>query len=128
MRAPATSLAAAPLPLESGVGRRWPPIDMASVELGHSTVPTIARGVDRADWLHGLLGDEVITTSGLYGVITGEDGDSRFWLEIDDDVQVRIARAAISGKASLDDTDDADDADDDDNADESVPANADDDD
>ena len=56
MRAPATSLAAAPLPLESGVGRRWPPIDMASVELGHSTVPTIARGVDRADWLHGLLG------------------------------------------------------------------------
>ena len=75
------------------------------------------------------VGDEVITTSGLYGVITGEDGDSRFWLEIDDDVQVRIARAAISGKASLDDADDADDHDDaDDDDDESVPANADDDD
>ncbi len=51
------------------------------------------------------VGDEVITTSGVYGVITGEDGDSRFWLEIDDDVQIRIARAAISGKASLDDGD-----------------------
>lgn len=49
------------------------------------------------------VGDEVITTSGVYGVITGEDGDSRFWLEIDDDVQIRIARAAISGKASIDD-------------------------
>ena len=49
------------------------------------------------------VGDEVITTSGVYGVITGEDGDHRFWLEIDDDVQIRIARAAISGKSSLDD-------------------------
>jgi preprotein translocase subunit YajC len=54
------------------------------------------------------VGDEVITTSGVYGVITGEDGDNRFWLEIDDDVQIRIARAAISGKASLDDDADGD--------------------
>lgn len=46
------------------------------------------------------VGDEVITNSGIYGIITGEDGD-RFWLEIDDDVQVRIARAAIQGRASL---------------------------
>ncbi len=48
------------------------------------------------------VGDEVVTTSGVYGVITGEDGDSRFWLEIDDDVQIRIARAAIAGKATPD--------------------------
>ncbi len=48
------------------------------------------------------VGDEVVTTSGVFGTITGEDGDSRFWLEIDDDVQIRIARAAISGKANLD--------------------------
>jgi len=48
------------------------------------------------------VGDEVITTSGVYGTITGEDGDTRFWLEIDDDVQIRIARAAIQGKASTD--------------------------
>ena len=58
------------------------------------------------------VGDEVITTSGVYGIITGEDGDSRFWLEIDDDVQIRIARAAVSGKASLDEDDGDDDADD----------------
>lgn len=66
------------------------------------------------------VGDEVVTTSGVYGVITGEDGDSRFWLEIDDDVQIRIARAAISGKASTDD-----DAVDPAEAGETVSANAD---
>jgi preprotein translocase subunit YajC len=49
------------------------------------------------------VGDEVVTTSGVFGTITGEDGDSRFWLEIDDDVQIRIARAAIAGKANPDD-------------------------
>ncbi|MGI9030812.1 MAG: preprotein translocase subunit YajC [Ilumatobacteraceae bacterium] len=43
------------------------------------------------------VGDEVITTSGVYGFITGFD-DDRIWLEIDDDVQVRISRAAIQGK------------------------------
>ena len=49
------------------------------------------------------VGDEVVTTSGVYGTITGEDGDARFWLEIDDDVQIRIARAAIQGKVVADD-------------------------
>ena len=43
------------------------------------------------------VGDEVITTSGIYGFITGEDGD-KFWLEIDDDVQIRIAKAAVSAR------------------------------
>lgn len=43
------------------------------------------------------VGDEVITSSGIYGFITGVDGD-RFWLEIDDDVQIRIAKAAVQGK------------------------------
>jgi preprotein translocase subunit YajC len=45
------------------------------------------------------IGDEVVTTSGMYGFITGFD-DDRVWLEIDDDVQVRLARAAISGKVN----------------------------
>ena len=54
------------------------------------------------------VGDDVITSSGIYGTITGEDGENRFWLEIDDDVQIRIARAAVQGRASADD-DDADD-------------------
>ena len=48
------------------------------------------------------VGDEVITTSGIYGTITGEDGDTRFWLEIDDDVQIRIARAAVQGRVTED--------------------------
>ena len=43
------------------------------------------------------VGDEVVTTSGIFGIITGEEGD-KFWLEIDDDVQIRIARAAIQNK------------------------------
>ena len=66
------------------------------------------------------VGDEVVTTSGMYGKITGEDGEARFWLEIDDDVQIRVARAAVQGKVQEDDasepteTDDYDAVDDDD--------------
>jgi preprotein translocase subunit YajC len=44
------------------------------------------------------VGDEVITSSGVYGFITGLEDDDKFWLEIDDNVQIRIARAAIQGK------------------------------
>ena len=64
------------------------------------------------------VGDEVITTSGIIGTITGEDGPTRFWLEIDDDVQVRIARGGIAGRLEPDTGEaddepaDADDADD----------------
>lgn len=51
-------------------------------------------------------GDEVITTSGIYGFISAVEDDF-FWLEIDDDVQIRIAKAAVQGKvATKDDTDD----------------------
>lgn len=42
-------------------------------------------------------GDEIITTSGIYGFITGFDGDI-VWLEIDDTIQIRVARAAIQRK------------------------------
>ncbi len=52
------------------------------------------------------VGDEIITTSGIYGQITGEDGPNTFWLEIDDDVQIRVARAAIQGKATDSSADD----------------------
>ena len=43
------------------------------------------------------IGDEVVTNSGIFGFITGVDGD-KFWLEIDDDVQIRIAKAAIASR------------------------------
>ena len=45
------------------------------------------------------VGDEVMLTSGVYGFITGfETGSDVIWVEIDDDVQIRVSRAAISGK------------------------------
>jgi preprotein translocase subunit YajC len=46
-------------------------------------------------------GDEVITSSGIYGFISAVE-DNYFWLEIDDDVQIRISRAAIQGKVDID--------------------------
>ena len=48
------------------------------------------------------IGDEVITTSGIIGTLTGEDGPTRFWHEIDNDVQVRIARGGIQGRLTDD--------------------------
>jgi preprotein translocase subunit YajC len=42
-------------------------------------------------------GDEVITTSGVYGFITAFDGDI-VWLDIADNVEIRVARAAIQRK------------------------------
>jgi preprotein translocase subunit YajC len=45
------------------------------------------------------VGDEVMLTSGVYGFVTGiEEGSDVVWVEIDDDVQIRVARAAVSGK------------------------------
>ena len=45
------------------------------------------------------VGDEVITTSGVYGFITGFEED-RVWLEVDEDVQIRLSRGAIAGKTN----------------------------
>ena len=38
-----------------------------------------------------------MTTSGIYGFITGFDGDI-VWLEIDDNIQIRVARQAVQRK------------------------------
>ncbi len=43
------------------------------------------------------VGDEVMTTSGVYGFVTSFDGDIA-WLEIDDNVQIRIAKQSIQRK------------------------------
>jgi len=43
------------------------------------------------------VGDEIMTTSGVYGWVTAFDGDIA-WLEIDDNVQIRVARQAIQRK------------------------------
>lgn len=52
------------------------------------------------------VGDEVVTSSGLYGFITGVE-DDLFWIEIDEDVQVRVARSAVQGRVSSPAADDA---------------------
>ena len=43
------------------------------------------------------VGDEVMTTSGVYGFVTLLENDIA-WLEIDDNVQIRIARQALQRK------------------------------
>lgn len=43
------------------------------------------------------VGDEVMTTSGLYGFVTAIEGDVT-WIEVDDNVQIRVASAAIQRK------------------------------
>ncbi len=43
------------------------------------------------------VGDEVMTTSGMYGFVTLIEDDIA-WLEIDDNVQIRIARQALQRK------------------------------
>jgi preprotein translocase subunit YajC len=42
-------------------------------------------------------GDEVVTTSGLYGYVTAIENDV-IWLEIAEGVDIRIVRAAVSRK------------------------------
>ena len=43
------------------------------------------------------VGDEVMTGSGIYGFITGFEDDV-VWVEIDDDVQIRVNRSFLQGK------------------------------
>lgn len=49
------------------------------------------------------VGDEVVTTAGIYGFVTALEGDIA-WLEIDEDVQVRISRAALARKVTSEST------------------------
>src|SRR3954453_1428346 len=60
--------------------------------------PQRRRQKDQAALQSGLdVGDEIIPTSGVYGFITGFENDI-VWVEIDDNIQVRMARAAIQRK------------------------------
>ncbi len=74
--------------------------------------PQRKRMRDQADLQRSVgIGDEVVTTSGVYGFITGEDGPQRFWLEIDENVQIRISRAAVQQTVDTSAEDDADEGD-----------------
>ena len=60
--------------------------------------PQRRRQRDQASMQQAIqVGDEVMMTSGVYGFVTQLD-DQIAWLEIDDNVQVRIARVAIQRK------------------------------
>jgi preprotein translocase subunit YajC len=60
--------------------------------------PQRRRARDQVTLQSGLqVGDEVVTTSGIYGFITGFDGDV-IWLEIDDNIQIRVVRGAVARK------------------------------
>jgi len=45
------------------------------------------------------VGDEVITASGIYGFITAIE-DDLFWIEVDDDVQLRVVKSQVHGRTS----------------------------
>ena len=51
-------------------------------------------------------GDEILTTSGMYGFVTALDGDT-VWLSIADDVEIRVSRAAIARKIAGEEVADA---------------------
>jgi preprotein translocase subunit YajC len=40
------------------------------------------------------IGDEILTTSGIYGIITAMD-DEDIWLEVSENSEIRMARGAI---------------------------------
>ncbi|MFA5564389.1 MAG: preprotein translocase subunit YajC [Acidimicrobiia bacterium] len=48
------------------------------------------------------VGDEVMTTAGIYGKITGED-DGDLFLEISPGIEIRIARGAIANRVEFED-------------------------
>lgn len=54
-------------------------------------------------------GDEILTTSGMYGFVTALDGDT-VWLSIADDVEIRVSRAAIARKIAGEEAADASDS------------------
>jgi preprotein translocase subunit YajC len=44
-------------------------------------------------------GDEILTSSGMYGFITAMDGDT-VWVEIAEGVEIRVAKAAIARRVT----------------------------
>ena len=64
--------------------------------------PQRRRQMDSQRLINSLaVGQEVVTAGGLYGTITGLDGDE-VRLRIADDVEVRVAKRAIAGVLSED--------------------------
>jgi preprotein translocase subunit YajC len=43
------------------------------------------------------VGDEVITAAGIFGFITAVESDL-FWIEVDEDVQLRVLKSQVQGR------------------------------
>ncbi len=70
--------------------------------------PQQRKARQHRDLLESLdVGDEVITASGLYGMITDFDGGTVF-IEISDGVEIKISRDTIANKVVYADVDDDD--------------------
>ncbi len=59
------------------------------------------------------VGDDVLTSGGIYGTVTDTDGGD-LWVEVAPDVVIRMVRGAIAQRVSPDLDEDDDDEDDDD--------------
>ena len=51
------------------------------------------------------VGDDVMTSGGIYGTVTGEDDDDLFLL-VSAGVEIRVARGAIASKVEFEDEED----------------------
>jgi preprotein translocase subunit YajC len=50
-------------------------------------------------------GDEVLTSSGVYGFVAALDGEV-VWLEVADGVELKVSKSSVSGKVPVPDDDD----------------------
>ncbi len=67
--------------------------------------PQQRRAREHRELLESLdVGDEVVTTSGLYGMITDFDGGTVF-IEVSDGVELKISRETIANKIVYSDVD-----------------------
>lgn len=63
------------------------------------------------------IGDEVLTSSGVYGFIADLDSDV-LWLEVADGVELKLSRSSVANKVVLKDTEDDEDTSEDSDDDE----------
>ena len=69
--------------------------------------PQLKKRRDQRDLLNSLAeGDEVVTSSGLHGIISALD-ESVVYIEVSDGVELKFSRDSVSGKVAYDDEDDS---------------------
>jgi preprotein translocase subunit YajC len=56
------------------------------------------------------IGDEVLTSSGMFGTVVGIDEDDTLWVEISPGTRVHMVRGGIARRLTEDDVDEEDEA------------------